>query len=183
MSTSLSTFDVSQLAWPLPDVGDAGPGPEDQRALLAALATTQVDWSLFGQHLAFDPECYVRRRLFLNESWEMLLLCWLPGQKTAIHDHGASWGATLVLTGDLVESQYRWEGEGRPMRHRSDNALGTHQITVETHDTIHVVSNRGAAPAASLHLYSPPLTYLHAYDPEVGTKNRVEPSETRFFTR
>lgn len=183
MTLETSAFPLWQLRWPLPDVGPGGPDPETQKALLAALATAQVDWNLFGGHLAFDPECYVRRRLFRNDSWEMLLLCWLPGQKTAIHDHGDSWGATVVLTGDLVESQYRWQGEGRPMLHRADAALGTHQITVETHDTIHVVSNRSAAPAASLHLYSPPLAFLHAYEADTGEKRRVEPSETRFFTR
>ncbi len=183
MSEYSAAFSLEQLRWPLPDVGAAGPSSGDQRELLAALGTTQVDWGIFGGFLAFDPECYVRRRLFLNESWEILMLCWLPGQQTVVHDHGASWGATLVLTGDLVESQYRWRGEGAPLAHVKDNALGSRQITVESRDTIHPVSNRGAAPSASLHLYSPPLAYLHAYDPQTGEKRRVEPSESRFYTR
>lgn len=167
----------------LPEGGPQGPTPEEQCALLASLGTLKVDWNHFGGHLAFDPECYVRRRLFLNEAWEALLLCWLPGQKTAIHDHGDSWGATLVLTGDLVETQYRWHGHGLAMECKGDSALGAHQITVETHDTIHVVSNRSAAPAVSLHLYGPPLKYLHAYEAETGQQNYVEPNETRFFQR
>ena len=183
MTTEAPIFSPERVGLSLPDVGPQGPTSEDQRALLAALGTLKVDWNLFGGHLAFDQECYVRRRLFLNDSWEALLLCWLPGQKTAIHDHGDSWGATLVLAGDLVESQFRWHGHGLPMEFKGDSALGAHQITVETHDTIHVVSNRSAAPAVSLHLYGPPLKYLNAYEAETGEQNYLEPSETRFFKR
>lgn len=183
MTSATPVFSPSLAGLALPSVGFHGPSAQEQRELLASLGTMKIDWALFGGHLAFDAEGYVRRRLFLDESWEALLLCWLPGQKTVIHDHGASWGATLVLTGDLVESQYRWHGHGLPMEFRGDAALGAHQITVETHDTVHLVSNRSAAPAASLHLYSPPLKYLHAYEPETGEQRYVEPSETRFFTR
>jgi hypothetical protein len=69
------------------------------------------------------------------------------------------------------------------MELKGDGILGACQITVETHDTIHTVSNRSDAPAASLHLYGPPLKYLHAYDADTGEQRYVEPSETRFFTR
>ncbi len=177
-------FCPATLGWPLPESSATGPSKEEQRALLAALGTTKVDWGVFGQHLAFDASApYVRRRLFLNNEWEILLLNWLPGQKTAIHDHGESWGATLVLMGELMERQYRWHGAGLPMEVREENALGTRQVTVETQDTIHTVANQGAVPAVSLHLYSPPLRYLHAYELESGEKHHIEPSESRFYTR
>lgn len=179
----LPTFCPMTLGWTLPESGPQGPSKEESRALLASLGSCRIDWSVFGQHLAFDAAGYLRRRLFLNNEWEILLLCWLPGQTTAIHDHGASLGYTLVLMGDLVESTYRWNGEGRPMQLTSESTLGPHQVTTEVHDTIHTVSNRGAAPAASLHLYSPPLKYLHAFDAETGAKRHVEPSESRFYTR
>lgn len=183
MMIEVPAFSLSRAGLSLPVSGPNGPTPEAQKALLADLGTLQLDWAVFGGHLAFDADGYVRRRLFLDESWEILLLCWLPGQKTAIHDHGASWGATLVLTGDLVEAQYRWRGHGLPIEFKGEAALGAHQVTVETQDTIHTVSNQSAAPAASLHLYSPPLRYLHAYEPDTGEQRYIEPSESRFFTR
>ncbi len=182
MSLNQTVFVPATLGLDLPDC-PRGPSAQEQQSVLASLATAKIDWSVFGPYLAFDPEVYVRRRLYLNEAWEALLLCWLPGQKTAIHDHGDSWGSTLVLMGELVESQYRWHGRGIPMEMRGDNPLGERQITVETHSTIHVVSNRSAAPAVSLHLYSPPLRFLHAYDATSGEQNRVEPAESRFYTR
>ena len=89
----------------------------------------------------------------------------------------------MVLLGELMETTLRWHGRGLPMEKTADNHLGERQITVETHDTIHVVSNRSATPAVSLHLYSPPLKYLHAYDMASGEQNYVEPCESRFYTR
>ena len=68
------TFCPATLGWPLPEGHPGGPTKEDQRGLLAALGTTRLDWGTLGPQLAFDPSGYVRRRLFLNNSWEILLL-------------------------------------------------------------------------------------------------------------
>src|SRR5690349_8054593 len=87
------------LGFPLPEPGAAGVSAADARAILKGLKALKVDWTLFGPHIAFDPNGYFRKRLFRDRDWEMLMLCWLPGQKTVIHDHGGSWGATAVLSG------------------------------------------------------------------------------------
>ncbi|MBS1767491.1 MAG: cysteine dioxygenase family protein [Acidobacteria bacterium] len=180
-STATSIFCPATLGWPLPDCGEDGPTAEQQRAVLGALRHTRVDWSVMGRHLAFDSDCYLRRRLFLSRSWEILMLCWLPGQKTAIHDHGASWGSTLVMMGELTERTYR--APGGPLEPKADATLTAGQVTVESQQTIHEVSNQGAVPAVSLHLYSPPLRFLHSYDQTSGEKRYVEPAESRFCTR
>lgn len=176
-----SIFCPATLGWPLPDCGPEGPTAEEQRTVLAALKATRIDWSVMGRHMAFDGECYLRRRLFLNRSWEILMLCWLPGQKTAIHDHGASWGSTLVLMGELTERGYR--APGGPLERKTEATLAAGQVTVESQQTIHEVANHGAAPAVSLHLYSPPLRFLHSYDASTGAKRYIEPAESRFCAR
>lgn len=181
-ATLASIFCPATLGWPLPDCGEEGPTAEQQRAVLGALRHTRIDWSVMGRHLAFEADCYLRRRLFLNRSWEILMLCWLPGQKTAIHDHGASWGSTLVMMGELTERTYR-APTGRGLEHKTDAVLGTGQVTVESQQTIHEVSNQGTVPAVSLHLYSPPLRFLHSYDQASGEKRYIEPAESRFCTR
>ncbi len=181
-ATLASIFCPATLGWPLPDCGPEGPSAEEQRSVLAALKQTRIDWAVMGRHVAFDGECYLRRRLFLSRSWEILMLCWLPGQKTAIHDHGASWGSTLVMMGDLTERAYRAPAGG-PLELKTETVLATGQVTVESQQTIHEVANLGHAPAASLHLYSPPLRFLHSYDAATAEKRHIEPAESRFCTR
>jgi predicted metal-dependent enzyme (double-stranded beta helix superfamily) len=131
-------------------------------------------WRLLAPHLAFDSRQYRRVRLWRDEHWEALVLCWLPGQHTQIHDHGGSTGVAYTLSGTLHESRYRWPGPGASLESHScgDQAAGAHGL--ELADTIHEVSNETPFPAASLHLYSPPLTALGAYHLTGGQRREVD---------
>ena len=131
-------------------------------------------WQLIAPHLVFDPRHYRRVRLWRNQDWEGLLLCWLPGQHTTVHDHGSSTGVTLVLMGDLHEARFAWEGEGNPLKSIGCGDLPRGGVTYELPDTIHEISNESCQPAVSLHLYSAPLTHLGAYDIFAGTRKIVD---------
>ena len=85
---------------------------------------------------------------------QVWLLSWLPGQGTDLHDHGGSAGALAVVRGTLSEAVGSREGAtgltaGR-VRH-----FGPHHV--------HQVTNRGAEPAVSVHVYTPRLTVMHTY--------------------
>lgn len=162
------------LGFELPKRTKEGLAPADQRALLTRLQAYAVDWKLLGPHVGFEDAGYFRKRLFRDREWEMLLLCWLPGQTTVIHDHMTSWGATLVLAGEVTESLFRWHGEGRPLEKKAARALGARKTTVETLTTLHKVENASKTLALSLHLYSPPLRVLNSYDPLTGRRHAVK---------
>lgn len=161
------------LGFDLPKRRQDGLAPADQRELLKRLKSYAVDWKLLGPHLGFEDAGYFRKRLYRDREWEMLLLCWLPGQTTVIHDHMTSWGATLVLAGEVTESLFRWRGEGRPLERKVARSLGVRKTTVETVTTLHKVENASKMPAVSLHLYSPPLKLLNSYDPVTGRRHAV----------
>lgn len=158
---------------PLPSLPPGLKGPARARALARALQDLRVDWDRLGPLLVFDPERYGRRRLHLDMDCELLMLCWLPGQGTPIHDHGRSWGAARPLLGDLREERYRRLGPGSPLAFQGEAPLGG---TVEVGPaTLHRIANKGSLPAVSLHLFSPPLAFFRAFDPATGQHRRVEP--------
>ena len=163
------------LTLPLPPRPAPRLAPAEMREFMRHFRDEAICWARLGPHLDFSPHGYVRKRLFRNSQWEMLLLCWLPGQKTVIHDHGGSWGATRVLTGSLHESLYHWRESASTITRQSGRSVKTAQITIENDATIHQVENRGAVPAISLHLYSPPLVQFHSYNPQLGTRHAVKP--------
>ena len=171
---STPLFTPEQLGLQLPDCGPDGLDPKDHAAVMERIGSFQVDWSALGPHVMFSTDGYVRRRLMVTEDWGVLLLCWLPGQRTPIHDHGASCGFALGLMGQLTESLYRWNGEGRPMDSLVDRPMGSDGIAIERSDTIHMVSNRGVVPALSLHMYSPPLAVFDTFDADTGLRSPVE---------
>ena len=143
--------------------------PVDRRtsvaALAAALAAAEQHWLPLVEHRAesrwsaplpraaaadvLDPSLH--GDLARAQVW---LLSWLPGQGTDLHDHGGSAGAFAVVRGTLSEAVGAREGAtgltaGR-VRH-----FGPHHV--------HRVTNSGAEPAVSVHVYTPRLTVMHTY--------------------
>src|ERR1700759_914040 len=64
------------------------------------LATTPADWLGRGR---LNPEGRWYERIHLDDSHEVWVISWLPGQATGFHDHGGSAGAFAVVWGTLVE--------------------------------------------------------------------------------
>jgi predicted metal-dependent enzyme (double-stranded beta helix superfamily) len=99
------------------------------------------------------------RRLALTTDYEVWLLSWLPGQHTGFHDHGDADGAFAVAQGELQESLAA--PDRSQVRHRTA-AAGS--VTRFGGRHLHDVSNVAAAPAISVHAYSPPLTAMRRYE-------------------
>ncbi len=158
----------------MPKPGPDGLPEDGLKRLVAGLRKAAVNWPLLSPHLAFDRDAYLRKRLFRDQEWEMLLLSWLPGHKTVIHDHGGSWACSLVIAGRIHESLYRWNGRGKAMDVLLERTVASPRMTVETRETIHKVENASSAPAVSIHFYSPPLNHLNSYDMANGQRHLVE---------
>ena len=163
----------SSIGLALPPLPKGGHDPAQLVALARRLAIGCEAWSQLAPYIAFDARSYRRVRLFRDADWEGLLLCWLPGQATAVHDHGGSTGLSFVLSGTLTEERWRREGEGRPLATLGSGTQGRGDAAVELLDTIHRVSNKSDEPAVSLHVYSPPLRVLGAHDVDAGTRWEV----------
>jgi rhodanese-related sulfurtransferase len=93
-------------------------------------------------------------RVYQGPDHDLWVISWLPGQSTGFHDHGASSGAFVVVTGILEEQspdkRTRVVPPGKP------RAFGP--------DYAHDVRNVALAPAISIHAYSPPLTEMNEYE-------------------
>ena len=64
------------------------------------LAGSPADW--LGR-VRLNPEGRWYERIHLDDSHEVWVISWLPGQATGFHDHGGSAGAFAVVWGTLVE--------------------------------------------------------------------------------
>jgi quercetin dioxygenase-like cupin family protein len=97
--------------------------------------------------------------------WDVWLISWATEQTAELHDHAGSLGALTVVSGSLVEQ--RWVGHGlRTRRLRAGRSLGFPL------GHVHDVGNVDAAPAVSVHAYSPPLTAMSYYAVEPGARLR-----------
>src|SRR5262249_55775644 len=66
------------------------------------LAASPADW--LGR-VRLNPAGRWYERIHLDDSHEVWVISWLPGQATGFHDHGGSAGAFAVVWGTLVEGR------------------------------------------------------------------------------
>lgn len=112
-------------------------------------------------------------RLALTEGVELWLLSWLPGQRTAPHDHGGAAGAFTVLLGELAETYRYPAGPIRSQLHTAGSSVGF------GHGRAHQVQNLGPGRVASVHAYSPPLVPTREYASLRDIPTRIPPLPPR----
>jgi len=117
-------------------------------ALAAAL--TNPAW-LRPEHRVGDPAAYMRHVLYVDPDGDFVItaITWLPGQTSPIHGH-LVWCAYGVAEGSLTEDQFTPDLETRKSVTYRSGELAERDFE---HTIVHRVSNRGAAPLVSLHLY------------------------------
>ena len=131
--------------------------------LVRRLAASPAEW-LTRVRLNSASRWY--ERIHLDDSHEVWVISWLPGQATGFHDHGEVAGAFTVVWGTLMERRVvGGAATGRvlakPVGAGGSRSFGTGYI----HDVRNAASS---AVAVSVHAYSPPLTLMTRYDMTSG---------------
>jgi len=145
----------------------------------AALSGIPISMDDARPWIRVDPRRYHRGRVVLRDSYELLVMTWLPGQSSVAHDHGGSICGMQVVQGTATERSYCMEGDGSV---RSVMQLHVpHGRTVSGADSgIHSVHNLDLhGTLVTVHVYSPPLRDFRrfAVHEERPTSVRIE-SET-----
>jgi predicted metal-dependent enzyme (double-stranded beta helix superfamily) len=142
----------------------------EELAALAAGWPDALELEELAAKASFSDQGYTRTILHRSPAWEALLVGWLPGQRTARHGHGESFGLTCVLEGSLVEVEYQLAPGGQVTKgERRKHGRGA--VFHEQPHTIHHVEHAGRVRAVSLHLYAPPLQRMELYDSSTGTSH------------
>ena len=108
---------------------------------------------LSAEQLAGDPSGY-QTHLVHDEpdgSFSIVVMVWLPGQATPVHDH-LSWCCTAVLQGTEYEEVYSVRGDHLEVIARNANPVGTVSGFAPPGD-VHLVRNIGDTVAVSMHVY------------------------------
>jgi hypothetical protein len=125
----------------------------------------------FANELAARPELWIElvRHDSSQRRYEELLsdahvtawlICWMDDHDTGFHDHDVSAGAVAVVSGAVREERLAIDG---PPRERTARVGESFHFSPSD---IHRVRHAGGGPAVTLHVYSPPLLRMGAY--EVG---------------
>lgn len=169
----MTTIPVLELAHRLARLPDAEFTPE---RVMATLQSARVDPGSLAPYCHFEAARYTRHLVYRCERFELLALCWEPGQKSSVHNHAGQQCWMLVPIGRLVNQNYR-VADDDPARRicRLEPTWecpidADHPFQVDLAEPVHRVENRleFGARAVSLHLYSFPYDRCIGYNLESG---------------
>jgi predicted metal-dependent enzyme (double-stranded beta helix superfamily) len=134
-------------------------GARQLAGLVRRLAASPAEWL---PRVRLNPAGRWYERIHLDDSHEVWVISWLPGQATGFHDHAGSAGAFAVVWGTLMERRVvggvlTGQILAKPVGAGGSRAFGPSYI--------HDVRNAAAtAVAVSVHAYSPPLSLMTRYE-------------------
>jgi predicted metal-dependent enzyme (double-stranded beta helix superfamily) len=129
--------------------------PPELVEVVRRLAAEPERWAHLVRH---DPDRRVYEELRRDDDLAVWLICWMDDHDTGFHDHDLSSGAVLVVRGQVAEDRLVLGGE--PVTRRFAEGQAFHFSAAD----IHRVRHAGAAPAVTIHAYSPPLWRMGAYE-------------------
>jgi predicted metal-dependent enzyme (double-stranded beta helix superfamily) len=128
--------------------------PAELEALVRELAERPELWIELISH---DPGQRRYEELLADEHVTAWLICWMDDHDTGFHDHDSSAGAVAVVSGVVSEQRLTLAGGPHDRRFRAGQSF--HFSPAD----IHRIRHRGAEPAVTLHVYSPPLLRMGSY--------------------
>ncbi len=168
-STAVTELSLNELAKRI-DALAGVPALSEIEDWFRSLALRQREYE---EHRVFTDRKYARNLIARSSFAELLMLCWHPGQRTPIHDHGGSVGVVLVVEGLLTETMYDHAPEGH-VRPYDTRRRVPGEITGADVPDIHQLLNLQpeGRDMVTLHCYAPPLSVLNTYSPRSARVGR-----------
>ena len=168
--------------------------------IAAYMASTPLAPEALNGYVYWRDSIYTRNLIYRDDLFEVMAICWAPGQKTAIHTHNGQLGWMTVAQGEVLTHEFHHTACNKPENQNVVGidclggatelqidklrtiscAEGTGMVTVDKLQTIHQIENAGTVGCVSLHVYSKPFDSCIAFDLE---KQRCYRRQLSYFSK
>jgi len=141
----------------------------------ATLRGVRIDERTLTPYLTWVPGRYTRNLVHRDASFELIVICWDTGARSAIHDHADSDCAFVLQTGAITCENFRiaWrDAEPGPcsVRPTGTRTLHTGEIDMRSgHLSVHRVGASGGR-AVTLHVYAKPIDRCLQFDEDGASR-------------
>ena len=125
-----------------------------------------------ADYVKFKTDKYARHLVHKDEDFEILIVCWQPGQKAPIHGHEGEKCWMRVESGALQVCNYQLDSI-EPLALTMIDLVQGERGYLDGPAEIHSVENIFDQPAVSLHIYAKPFSECDIYCLDVGRIERV----------
>lgn len=125
-------------------------------------------------YLFWEKGSYTRNCIAHNNEFELLLLCWEPGQKTAVHCHNGQECWVKVVNGEFEEVMYTLDDNDFPKLQLKQTFSETQITSMKNPELFHSLENISSERAITLHLYHKPITECRYVNVKTGEMQLAE---------
>jgi len=119
-------------------------------------------------YFRWNTRHYTRTCIQRNEDFELLVICYEPGQRTSIHDYDSQTAWIHPVLGEVVEERFaKVPEQGIKLAREIHLHPGTDD-SFSNGTAIHRFTNRGPDRAVTLNLYAKPMSKWRVYDESSG---------------
>lgn len=130
-------------------------------------------------YFRWNTRHYTRTCIHRNEDFELLVICYEPGQRTSVHDYDSQRAWIHPVIGEVVEERFAlMPGDG--LRRTSEVHRHPGEVDRISEGTaIRRFTNVGPGRAVTLNLYAKPMSKWRVYDERTGATTVAPPGPTR----
>jgi cysteine dioxygenase len=143
-------------------------------AVIASLHAINLTAADVEPYTFFSDARYTRNCVYKASAFELILMCWRPGQASAVHGHEGQKCWMRVLGGSLEFTEYQDQQVGDALILNKISTKIGEQGFVDGPAYIHGVRNNSEGEAMSLHLYAHPFNQCDAYDAQTGDIKKIQ---------
>lgn len=143
----------------------------------------QLSDASLSPYVHYDGSYYTRNLIYRDDLFEVMAICWEPGQRTSVHTHNGQLCWMMTQRGNLRVVDYKWLGCDHPENQNVvgidclagsdhikldrirevDAVAGGPVLTADKLQTIHQLFNEDER-SVSIHVYSRPIDSCVAFD-------------------
>jgi hypothetical protein len=140
----------------------------------AYLAETGLEPKELEAIAAFRDDRYARHRIYRDDDFELLIICWKSGQQAPIHGHEGQHCWARIERGRLRFTEYREVSEDPVRLEQVGEPVIGEAGYVDSPENLHRVENLAefGEDAVTLHLYADPYDACDVWDSPAGPKHR-----------
>lgn len=145
--------------------------PEEYPSILKSMDIASEE---FDEYKVWKEEGYSRNCIYRSANFELVLLCWKPGDETPIHSHDGQKCWVYQVESEIVEERYDKDETGEPQLIHTQMLSEGKLTYMEDRMGYHVLANRSDEAACTLHLYMLPIDSCEYFCEETGVFKEKE---------
>jgi cysteine dioxygenase len=141
-------------------------------------ATLKIPLEDIRPYAFWSTNHYTRNCIIREANYELILLCWEPGQETPVHCHGGEECWVYIIDGQIEETHFQFDGDELTSESMTKLESGQKSF-MDDQIGYHKLVNKTNSRAMSLHLYMDTIDTCTVYDKDL---NEFVPRALHYFS-